>query len=214
MLWVWKLNVWRQLSCVFFGADSFDCRTFLFERGDGAPDYMNAAKRKYITKKGRKAMKKMNSITLILTMILTLCLAGCGKKSSSEKPEPITLTKVNVGDYISIRGEYKNGEYHSTLLGYVSTADLDFQAYSTVSGTFDNVEITVRANLSDKHGAASHWHLVGADDETEVDFTFKLPASGEYSSSYKIECDRYTWALSGNSDLTIIRVSGTFTPNN
>ncbi|MBR3553409.1 MAG: hypothetical protein IKN72_08485 [Clostridia bacterium] len=42
---LWKLNVWRQLSCVFFGADSFDCRTFLLCAKGGdfyfVPDFWN-----------------------------------------------------------------------------------------------------------------------------------------------------------------------------
>lgn len=157
-------------------------------------------------------MKKTISLALVLLLCLSLC--ACGSSTEKNKKEPVILTTENIGDYITVCGEYKNGDYHSTLLYYVSTADLDFQAYSTTSGTFENVEITVRADLSEKAGAINEkWHLVGSDNKNSVEFTFKLPASGEYTSSYSIECNRATWKLSGSSKLEIVNVNGTFTPN-
>ena len=160
-------------------------------------------------------MKKRISLLLALVMCLSLCACGGAEVGeTTAAKEPVTLTTENIGDYITVRGEYKNGDYHSTILYYISTADLEFQAYSTVSGTFENVEITVRANLSDKTGALNEkWHLVDSDNEKSVEFTFKMPASGEYASSYSIECNRATWKLSGTSDLEIVAVSGTFIPN-
>lgn len=155
-------------------------------------------------------------LVMLLTISLLLVLAACGSagEEAQAKPEPITLTTENIGDYISIRGEYKNGDYHAGILFYTSTADSDFQAYSTVSGSFENVEITVRANLKDKEGSlGEQWHLVDSENKDNVEFTFKLPASGEYTSSYSIECDRNTWSLSGNSELEIVAVSGSYTPN-
>lgn len=157
-------------------------------------------------------------------MVIVLCLSLCACSSSinttknelvdTAPNEPIALTTENIDDYISIRGEYKNGGYHSDFLYYTSTADLDIQAYSTVSGSFENVEITIRANLDDKAGAGSEkWHLADSDNEDSAEITFKLPASGEYTSSYSIECYRNTWTLSGSSDLEIISVSGTYVPN-
>ena len=83
-----------------------------------------------------------------------------------------------------------------------------------MSGSFENVEITVRANLKDKEGSlGEQWHLVDSENKDNVEFTFKLPASGEYTSSYSIECDRNTWSLAGNSELEIVAVSGSYTPN-
>lgn len=156
-------------------------------------------------------MKKL--IALLMTLVICLSLCACSSSINTTKNEPIALTTENIGDYISIRGEYKNGDYHSDLFYYTATADLEFQAYSTVSGSFENVEITVRADLSEQRGNLEDWHLVGSEDEDNVEFTFKLPAKGEYTSSYSIECYRNTWKLSGNSDLEIVSVSGTYIPN-
>lgn len=166
-------------------------------------------------------MKKWISLSLVLILVLSLCACGQGESSvqleqvvESQQPiKPIVLTKENIADYVSIRGEYKNGTYKDSILYYISSADLEFQAYSTVSGSFENVEITVRANLNEKGGALNEkWHLVNSDDEKNVQFTFKLSTDGEYNASYSIECARNTWKLNGDSDLEIISVSGTFIP--
>lgn len=158
---------------------------------------------------------------MVLAIILCLSMCACGGSGSTAAPtEPaapkeIELTKDNIGDYISISGEYKNGDYHSSLLYYISTADLEFKAYSTVAGSFSNVQITVRADLSEKNGSLSEkWHMADSEDKSKVEFTFKMPANGDYSTSYSIECDRATWKLSGSAKLEIVSVSGTFTPNN
>ena len=123
-------------------------------------------------------------LVMLLTISLLLVLAACGSagEEAQAKPEPITLTTENIGDYISIRGEYKNGDYHAGILFYTSTL-------------------------------GEQWHLVDSENKDNVEFTFKLPASGEYTSSYSIECDRNTWSLSGNSELEIVAVSGSYTPN-
>lgn len=138
-----------------------------------------------------------------------------GTIPATKTVEPIQLTRDNINNYINMRGEYKNGDYHKNLFYYVSTADLEFQAYSTVPGSFDNVEITVRVDLSDKDGQiGENWHIVNSADESKVEFTFKMPSNGQYNSSYSIECNRSTWKLSGNSKLAIVSVSGTYIPNN
>jgi len=137
------------------------------------------------------------------------------RKTYNAIPKEIELTKDNIGEYITISGEYKNGDYHSSLFYYISTAELDFKAYSTVAGTFSNVEITVRANLSKEMGALSEkWHMADSEDKSKVQFTFKMPANGNYSTSYSIECDRQTLKLAGAAKLEIVSVSGTFKPNN
>lgn len=155
-------------------------------------------------------MKKI--LSLILAVMVCLIFAACGGETETE-PEAVELTKENIGEYIEIRGEYKNGDYHAGFLYYTSTADLDIQAYSIVPGTFDNVKITVKANLQDKgEDSITKWHLAGTDGDS-VKITFSMPSSGTYSSSYRIECDRNTWKLSGSSKLEIVDVSGTFTPS-
>lgn len=169
-------------------------------------------------------MKKALSLVLILTMCLSFCACGNSNNKTKQKvlstPETTTkksirLTTDNIDDYIAIRGEYKNGKYHRDFLDYyISTADIDFQAYSIASGTFDNVEITVNVDLSEKEGALGNkWHLTNSESRN-VEITFKMPANGEYSSTYSIECDRSTAKLSGSSKLEIVEVSGIFIPNN
>ena len=121
----------------------------------------------------------------------------------------VELTTENIGDYIAFSGEFTESEYHQTLLYYVSTSTLDFQAYSTVSGTFENVEITVQANIEDTGSLGESWHLADTDDSA-VEFTFKMPSNGEYAHSYSIECDRSTNKLTGSCDFTVVSVSGTY----
>ena len=135
------------------------------------------------------------------------------RKTYDAIPKEIELTKDNIGEYIAISGEYKNGEYHHSFFYYISSADLDFKAYSTVAGTFSNVEITVLADLSKEKGVLGEWHMADSEDDTKVQFTFKMPANGDYSNSFSIECDGQSLALSGTAKLEIVSVSGTFTPN-
>lgn len=151
-------------------------------------------------------MKK--ALALILTAALALSLAACG---GSKKPQEIELTTENIGNYISFSGEFTDSEYHQTILYYVSTSTIDFQAYSTAAGAFSNVEITLRANIDNEGAIGEKWHLADAED-TGVEFTFKMPSSGDYSHSYSIECDRNTSKLKGSCDFTVVSVSGTYTP--
>ena len=188
----------------------------------------------------KRKMKRILLPIIIFTLSVSI-LSACGNNSSNEqskssneneekveveekkeepvekKPEPVQLTLDNIDDYISIRGEYKNGEWHTSEAyawsNDVSTADLDFQAYSTVAGSFNNVEITVRADLSaHEWGTKEKWHIDGSDDDSKVEFSFKMPASGEYSSTYKIKIYDNYGELEGSSILEIVSVSGTFTP--
>ena len=157
--------------------------------------------------------RTISIISLVLSSILVFLLCSCGN-SASHNSKTVSLTPENINDYISIQGRYLNGDYHSALIYYISTADLELQAYNTAAGTFDNVEITVVANLSDRGGALNEkWHLDG-EESTQVLISFKMPSSGQYSSTYSIECLRCTDILSGPADISIKSVSGTFTPSN
>lgn len=151
-------------------------------------------------------MKKL--LSLMLAAALALSLTACG---GSKKPQEIELTTENIGDYISFSGEFTDSEYHQTLLYYISTSTIDFQAYSTTAGTFNNVEITLQANIDNEGAIGEKWRLADTED-TGVEFTFKMPSSGDYSHSYGIECDRNTSRLKGSCDFTVVSVSGTYTP--
>lgn len=99
------------------------------------------------------------TIAILLALLIVLSLAACGGGGSGgnastpapSTPEPtpasIELTKSNIKDYISFSGEFTNSDYHQTLLYYVSTSTIDFQAFSTVAGSFSNVKIKVRVNI-------------------------------------------------------------------
>jgi hypothetical protein len=66
---------------------------------------------------------------------------------------------------------------------------------------------------SEKEGMLNEkWHLIDTEDDV-IEFTFRMPAGGEYSSSYEIECNRCAWALKGDCEFEIVSVSGTFTPS-
>lgn len=160
-------------------------------------------------------MKKF-IMSLVVVLFSLLTLGGCGEKEPLP-PEPIQLTLDNYDDYIVIKGVYNNG-YNESVLGIMdkSYADLDFQAYLTASGSCDNVTFTVRADLSDKTNIFHEdevWHLQDSEDETKVEFTFRMPASGTYSFTYPIECYWVALSLKGNAKLEVVDVSGTFTPN-
>lgn len=173
-------------------------------------------------------MKKL----IVLFMVTVLCLGMCACTSTNEKSdnnvpteeqqvtvvEPIPLTVDNLTDFVSISGEYTESGSYETYLFHVSTSVIDFQAYATSAGTFDNVEISVRLNV-DGGGAGgamgTNWHLADTDDHY-VELTFKMPANGNYSHSYNIECnDIYSYStLKGACDFTIVSVSGSFIPAN
>lgn len=170
------------------------------------------------------------TIAILLALLMVLFLAGCGggnttssavngdSQTSTAEPAPtptaISLTTSNINDYISFSGEFTDSDYHQTLLYYVATSTIDFQAFSTVAGSFSNVKIKARVNIDrDLQGAYGQgkWHVSGEDSEL-IEFEFTMPANGSYSHSYSIECDRNTHKLKGSCDITIVSVSGTFTP--
>lgn len=167
-------------------------------------------------------MKKLIALFTVIVLCLNLCACASTSETSGnnisteETPatvvEPIPLTADNITDFMSISGEYTESEYHKTLMYYVSTSVIDFQAYATSAGTFDNVEISVRLNV-DGGALGTDWHLADTDDDY-VKLTFKMPANGNYSHSYSIECDRNTSKLKGSCDFTILSVSGSFIPAN
>jgi hypothetical protein len=167
------------------------------------------------------------SVILSIAMILSLTACGSANNSATETkeaepaiselaaPAPIELTSSNVEDYIAFRGEFTNSDYYSSLLYYISTSTIEFQAYGTAVGSFDNVEITVLAKIDGaKNGMAGEkWHLAGTDDEA-VKFSFRMPTSGDYSSSYGITCNRNSMIMAGSCDFEVISVTGEFIPAN
>ena len=130
----------------------------------------------------------------------------------------IKLTKSNIEDYIQFEGEFVDGEYSKGLIN-IAKAVLDFQAYPVAAGKFNNVEITVVASSKDHiftymNSYGNYWHLADADKDTKkIEFTFKLGVDGKFSKKYSVECLNNTGTLSGNSNITVVSVSGTFIPD-
>lgn len=158
-------------------------------------------------------MKKLCLILLCYIVVFSLCSCSNSTDNQNTKIEPITLTTDNVEDYVSFRGEFIDSEAQSILeLKYVSESTIDFQAYSVKKGSFDNVEITIKANISEG-GSLGSFRLKNTDDSSVI-ITFNMPSSGAYSSKYEIECDNYSGVLEGSCTFEVISVSGTFLPEN
>lgn len=163
-------------------------------------------------------LKKIGVVFLSLMMLFSIAACGSGESAVTEEesPEPtsIELTETNVGDYIAFEGEYTDSSYYKSWYYYISNSTVDFKAYSVVPGSFSNVEVTLRLVVdSEKEGMLNEkWHLIDTEDDV-IEFTFRMPAGGEYSSSYEIECNRCAWALKGDCEFEIVSVSGTFTPS-
>ena len=173
-------------------------------------------------------MKK--AITILLSLVMVMSLAACGGGgTTTPTPDPtqapiatqeakITLTKSNIKDYIQFEGEFVDGEYSKGLIN-IAKAVLDFQAYPVAAGKFNNVEITVVASSKDHtftymNSFGNYWHLADADKDTQkIEFSFKLGIDGKFSKKYSVECLNNAGTLSGNSDFTIVSVSGTFIPD-
>ena len=174
-------------------------------------------------------MKRAIVILLALLMVLSLAACGGGGGQTTPTPEPmqaptatpeekIALTKSNITDYIQFEGEFVDGEYSKGLIN-ISKAVLDFQAYPVAAGKFNNVEITVVASSKDHtftymNSFGNYWHLADADKDTEkIELTFKLGIDGKFSKKYSVECLNNAGTLSGNSDIAVVSVNGTFIPD-
>ena len=157
-------------------------------------------------------MKKALSLILALVLWLSLSfsLCACGNKT-------IELTTENIDQYIACAARYKNHRdlHYLTPNNLGESCDIDFHAYPIQQGSFSNVKITVQANVPNEFPGttAAPWVLDGKKGEP-IQFTFQLSANGEYSYVYAIECYGNASDLYGDCELTIISVSGTFTPAN
>lgn len=164
-------------------------------------------------------MKKLIALILVGITLLSLCACSNNQTSSdAPKQESIALTKDNISEYIQFSGEFINGTHTMSFINYAE-AVLDFQAYPTASGQFNDVEITLVATSNDHtftymNDFGNYWHLSDSDSNTrEIKFTFKLGVDGKFSKNYSVECSNNTGNLKGGCDFTVVSVSGTFTPN-
>ena len=167
-------------------------------------------------------MKKIISIFLIFMICISVCACSDSATSNNDNinkdnsdlsatTPKIELTKSNLSQYISISGTFTNSRYEKGLLVYTSYSTIDLSAYGIASGSFDNVKITLRANIDSYN--IYDWHLSDEKEGTPIEITISMPSSGNFKQTYDIECDSNTSKLKGNCDFTIVSVSGTFTPN-
>lgn len=167
---------------------------------------------------GEEKMKHILTIVLVLVISMSLCACGGAKKEeeASKEPQKVELTSSNIEDYLTFKANFINGRYEN-LLGIMNyaKADMEVEAYSTVAGTYDNVEVTLKANMTeqDNYSLIDQWHLEDTEDN-EIKITFKMPSSGEYEATYPVECTGSTQRLNGIRDFTVISASGTFIPAN
>lgn len=176
--------------------------------------------------------KKLLTVCLALTMCV--CLVACGDKkdegstqNTTEKQE-VELTPENVSQYLSFEANLMNGDYENVFgITNCATADMEIKAYSTATGSYDNVEVTVRPDLSaDNTSLTDKWHLkdteatettettedTEATEDQDISITFKLSSSGDYNSSYPIACSGSTQELSGKRNLEVVSIKGKFIP--
>lgn len=148
---------------------------------------------------------------LIMIIVSMVSLSACGRSAKQE----VELTTENITDYVKFEGEFVDGDYTTSIVNYAE-ATLEFQAYSIVSGSFNNVEITVRATSDDNtftymNSSGNYWHLTDdGNDAKNIEFTFTLGADGKFSKNYSCKCLNNTGKLSGSCDFNIVSVSGTY----
>lgn len=160
-------------------------------------------------------MKRVIIALLVVSMLFMF--TGCQNPTEEEKNDEkessvVTLTKENIGDYVTFEGEVIDyDKWQVKGMPYMTGAEatVDFKAHAIAGGSFENVEITLQIS-GYKYW---DWHLSDDKDATRIKFTFKMPASGEYSSKYKVSNGQYVGtSLNGKCDFDVVSVTGTFKP--
>lgn len=164
-------------------------------------------------------MKKVLSLILALVLCLPLCACGGASggtpnTSAPTVPQNVELTKENIKDYLVFRTVYGEKETHKTLGINFTDVETKLEIYSTVAGTFENVNITLKIRCP------NHWVVNSSDsaynksEDTAMTILVRLPAKGEYSEMHKIGRSYWAAAPESNCYIDIISVSGTFVPSN
>lgn len=155
-------------------------------------------------------MKRLFTVFMAITLAISLCSCNSGKtteQAKETKQEVITLTPENAEDYFTFIADISDVDYTDMFgLSTAGDATLKLKAYSTVSGSYQNVKVTLKLNTTDK------WYIAGEDSD-DVTITFTLPATGEYNEEYHIQCAACNKELDKNCGFKIVSISGTFTPN-
>lgn len=174
-------------------------------------------------------MKKI--ITIFLTCLLFINLTACSSENeeksgnSNEDSKIVTLTTKNIFDYLSFDGKYENYDNSQGYLDYYyGYADLDFSIFPIESGSFKNVQIKMRINISSP--GVEKWRLDHDDPAYDENYknsitaTFKLPVDGKVDELYELSCfsatsssciERPEFSI---NDIQIISVTGEFEYDN
>ncbi|MCQ2529279.1 MAG: hypothetical protein MJ108_09230 [Saccharofermentans sp.] len=166
-------------------------------------------------------MKKIISIVLIVSMLFALC--GCGDESSandssskSDEQTKVELTVDNVEEYLEINCEYVNATREQNVVGqWLKESDIKIETYAITSGSFENVEITLRFDLSSSD-KDENYHVQGNESLHTLESKFKVKANGDHDEVIgRMRCFSYINldVKSGNAPYEIVSVSGTFVKN-
>lgn len=165
-------------------------------------------------------------IAVIVAISAILSLTACGGGSSSENSsgsseeksenKTVDLNDKNILDYVKFDGSFTNGT-HKTGIVNSAEATLEFQAYPSAVGKFNNVKITLIAKSNDHaftymNDMGNYWHLSDDSEAKNIKFSFDLGIDGKFSKNYSVECLNNTGNLSGSAEFDIVEVSGSFIP--
>lgn len=156
-------------------------------------------------------MKRIIAILLVLLCFLT----SCGNNSTeSKKSAEIELTTANIEDYLSFEFDYSKVERKKQVGLSFGYTDLTLRTYATSVGMFNNVEVTVKIELTNGWSVSSSDEAYDKNDTEVLVCTFRLPNSGEYTTTHDlIAAVKYKDPDTQNIQYTITSVSGTFIPN-
>lgn len=166
--------------------------------------------------------KQANQLTvwgLIIASIVIFYIAGgienqnhadIENNINNYEQEEIELTVDNIESYLSLDFEYSKIEETQIITATAYSTDVILNTYSTMGGSFNNVQITVTVLLENA------WEVNPNDDAAEtsgdgyLSFTFKLPANGDYTESHSIR-SLLGVILKDDISYRITDVNGTFT---
>lgn len=163
------------------------------------------------------------TITFLLALIMALSLVACGGSQSTTSeatvtqttPEPskeVTLTKENIEQYLVFDFDYSDVERDSVMglsLGYT---DLTTNVYSTQSGSFNNVKITMNIELDYGWSVKKGDKASSRSDKGFLTLDFRLPSNGSFTEKHELSASGAWSNPRSRVKYTITSVSGTFVP--
>lgn len=162
-------------------------------------------------------MKKI--VLCILISMISILICACGGGTVKETmatvaaPSPVTLTESNIEQYLNFSMRISDADVSNTMGMNFSAANVSLKVYQTTAGSLSNVNVTVRPVLDVSFLRPEDGFKISG--EKSLDYSFMVPASGNYEDEYRIIASMCNKRLSnGNCGVEIVSVSGTFTPSN